>query len=408
VIFEFHGCFWHSCLKCYSDATFNPILQQTMKQINMKHNNRINYIKMKYANYILIELWEHQYNILTKTNDFKAFLESHNLNNNDELKIRNCLYGGRTNAIKLYHNCNDEEYISYIDVTSLYPYVQKYCRYPKGHPIFIYNLDINEFFKTRYFGMIKCSILPPKGLYIPVLPVRLHNKLFFPLCMKCATELNESAICLHSNLERLLNGEWCTEEIYLALEYGYTLHEIYEICHWTDTEMYDPKLKSGGLFTGYINQAMKEKQEASGYPDDCQTDEEKEKYINDFYNAEGIKLDKNKIIKNSGLRFVAKNKANNQWGYLAMNTNKVQHKTIRDINTWLKMLDDDRHIIPNVEIYNSTCPCLQVFFSYNDEFHTGDNKTNVALAAFVTTYGRIHLYKELAKLGKRVLYFTVL
>ena len=40
--------------------------------------------------------------------------------------------------------------------------------------------------------------------------------------------------------------------------------------------MYDPKLKSGGLFTGYINQAMKEKQEASGYPDDCQTDEEKE------------------------------------------------------------------------------------------------------------------------------------
>jgi hypothetical protein len=47
------------------------------------------------------------------------------------------------------------------------------------------------------------------------------------------------------------------------------------------------------------------------------------------------------------------------------------------------MLDDDRHIIHNVEIYNSTCPCLQVFFSYNDEFHTGDNKTNVALAALL-------------------------
>ena len=72
---------------------------------------------MKYAHYILIELWEHQYNILTKTNDFKAFLESQNLNNNDELKIRNCLYGGRANAFKLFHNCNDEEYISYIDVT---------------------------------------------------------------------------------------------------------------------------------------------------------------------------------------------------------------------------------------------------------------------------------------------------
>jgi hypothetical protein len=44
--------------------------------------------------------------------------------------------------------------------------------------------------------MMKCSILPPKGLNIQVLPVRLHNKLFFSLGMKCATELNVSALTI--------------------------------------------------------------------------------------------------------------------------------------------------------------------------------------------------------------------
>ena len=68
-----------------------------------------------------------------------------------------------------------------------------------------------------------------------------------------------------------------------------------------------------------------------------------------------------KILVFLWLRIVAKSKANNQWGYLAMNTNKIQHKTIGDINSWLKMLDD-RNIIHNVEVYDINCPCLQILF----------------------------------------------
>jgi G:T-mismatch repair DNA endonuclease (very short patch repair protein) len=297
IIFEFHGCFWHGCLHCYSDSTFNPIKQQTMKQINFKHNNRIKFIKSRYSSYKLIEIWEHDYDKLSKTQEFEFFLKNNNLNNNNELEIRNCLYGGRTNAIKLYHECNENEKISYIDVTSLYPFVQKYCRYPKGHPQIYYNIDLNYFMDLlnnnyKYFGMIKCSILPPKDLFLPILPVRLHNKLIFPLCLKCAELIQTN--CNHNENERLLNGEWCLEEVYLAIEYGYKIKSIFEIWHWNETEKYDPITKTGGLFTGYINQAMKEKQEASGYPEDCITDIEKENYIQDFYNAEGILLDKNK------------------------------------------------------------------------------------------------------------------
>jgi len=37
---------------------------------------------------------------------------------------------GRTNALKLHHQCRGREQIRYIDYTSLYPYVQKYMPMP--------------------------------------------------------------------------------------------------------------------------------------------------------------------------------------------------------------------------------------------------------------------------------------
>ena len=81
------------------------------------------------------------------------------------LNPRDALFGGRTNAFKLYHKCEAGEKIKYYDFTSLYPFVQKYCRYPVGHPIIITENFGNV---LDYFGIIKCKILPPKRLYIPV------------------------------------------------------------------------------------------------------------------------------------------------------------------------------------------------------------------------------------------------
>ena len=51
--------------------------------------------------------------------------------------------------------------------------------------------DCNEMhLKLNYFGLIKAKILPPCGLLPPVLPIKINNKLMFPLCRTCAT--NES------------------------------------------------------------------------------------------------------------------------------------------------------------------------------------------------------------------------
>ena len=63
---------------------------------------------------------------------------------------------------------------------------------------------------------------------------------------------------------------------------GYTITQIHEVLHWPETEMYDPQSKEGGLFTGYINTFLKLKQQASGYPDQCKTEEERDNYIKQY------------------------------------------------------------------------------------------------------------------------------
>lgn len=105
---------------------------------------------------------------------------------------------------------------------------------------------------------------------------------------------------------------------------------------------------------------------------------------------------------------VAKLKANSQWGFLAMNTNKVRYILLKDISSWNKMIANDQFIIHNVDIFESklhNTTCLQVYYTIADEFTDNESKTNVALASFVTAYARLHLYEELLKLDKRVLYF---
>ena len=47
---------------------------------------------------------------------------------------RDSFFGGRTNASMLYCAAGEGERIRYVDFTSLYPYVNKYCEYPRGHP----------------------------------------------------------------------------------------------------------------------------------------------------------------------------------------------------------------------------------------------------------------------------------
>ena len=60
-----------------------------------------------------------------------------------------------------------------------------------------------------YFGIAKVKILPPRGLYHPVLPYRSNGKLQFPQCKTCADTEDQSP-CTCSKEVKELTGTWCT------------------------------------------------------------------------------------------------------------------------------------------------------------------------------------------------------
>ena len=88
----------------------------------------------------------------------------------EPLNIRDSFYGGRWEPIKLLHDCKSNgQKGRYIDVVSLYPTVMYYDKYPIGHPTRIIK-PIN--YDSNWFGFIYCKVIPPAGLYQPVLPVK--------------------------------------------------------------------------------------------------------------------------------------------------------------------------------------------------------------------------------------------
>ena len=78
--------------------------------------------------------------------------------------------------------------------------------------------------------------------------------------------------------------------------------------------MYHFKATSDCLFKSYIDLFLKIKQESSGWPSDCVTEEQKTSYIRQYEEREGIQLDPANITKNPGRRQVAKLALNSFWG----------------------------------------------------------------------------------------------
>ena len=195
------------------------------------------------------------------------------------VSIRESFFGGRTNNLKFKVDCKPGQKIYYLDVCSLYPYVLKSRKYPKGHPKVITEFENNDI--SGYFGFIKCKVLAPQSLYNPVLPLRLNaksgKKLVFSLCKTCA-ENQSNEDCNHSIKDRAFYGTWTSMELQKAVEVGYQILKIYEVLHYEES-IHD-------LFTGYINKFLKLKTEASGWPNNCVTQEERQQFVDEYSQRE--------------------------------------------------------------------------------------------------------------------------
>jgi len=197
-------------------------------------------------------------------------------------------------------------------------------------------------------------------------------------------------------------GTWVTDEVKMALKQGYTLQHIYEVWHFDNISQYDVVAKTGGLFTEYVNTFLKVKQEASGWPDWCVDENTKQKYIQYYFNTEGIVLDYVKIEKNPGLRSLAKLMLNSFWGKFGQRTNLTQTTHISDPQEFFEMMTSDQQKVKNVQFVNNESVKLE--WVYNDDFVEPSARTNVIIAAYTTAQARLKLYSYLQPLDRRVQY----
>ncbi len=166
---------------------------------------------------------------------------------------------------------------------------------------------------------------------------------------------------------------------------------------------YDPISKKGGIFAEYIDTFFTLKTQASGYPSDCTTEEDKERYISEFERVEGIQLDKNSIQLNPPMRLITKLANNSAWGKFAQNQNKPNTVVLNTASKLFELLHSKEIEVNSILPVNDET--LYVSWSYRYEALAPSGSTNVVVAAFTTAQARLKLYECLQILGPRVLYY---
>ncbi|XP_076840973.1 uncharacterized protein LOC143485425 isoform X1 [Brachyhypopomus gauderio] len=386
--YEFLGCFYHGCDKCFASHEHHPLTQgTTYGSLLERTKTRIQHLKHTY-DLRVTSIWEHEWSEMKKTDeDVKSFLKSFDFP--ERLNPRDALFGGRTNALNLHYVAQPEERIDYYDFTSLYPFVNKTKTYPLGHPVVVFKdfLPIEQ-----YFGIVRVKVLPPRGLWAPVLPYRVNGKLTFPLCRTCV--LHRLSECEHSDDERALTGTWCTQEVIKAVEKGYVVQKIFEVWHFP--------LRSDTLFADYIKMFLKTKQESSGYPSWVKCAADEEEYLRGYEEHEGIRLDAGKITHNPAKRSVAKLALNSLWGKMCQRPDRLNTTLITQPEMFLKFIFSTSIKVRDLSFLNDDVALVQ--WRQADVRCMDPGVSNVFIGVFTTAYARLELYELMDKLQRRVLY----
>jgi hypothetical protein len=381
IIYQYHGCFWHGCPKCFSEDTVNNVNREEMGDLFEQTKERTE--QLKQAGYNVVEMWECQWK---KSSLYKRWK---NMVNDviEPLNPRDAYFGGRTEVFKLKGCSNEENKIKYIDVCSLYPTVMFFDKYPIGHPIKIFE---PRYYDKDWFGLIKCKIVAPRNLYIPTLPVKIRmdkaEKLVFPLCLQCSQ--NRSQKCKHTVEERALVGTWTTEEVNVAISKGYHILDVYEV--------WDFKA-STDIFKTYINKFMKIKLESSPH-----SYKSAQAYADDVKMRQGFDLDITKIKQNQVKRQLAKLAMNSLYGKFGQRNNMSQTEFVTQPSRFYELLLNNK--LTDIHVTYLTEDMIQVNYRYKDVFVDNKFNTNIFIALYTTANARLRLYDQLAKLGKAVLY----
>jgi hypothetical protein len=242
--------------------------------------------------------------------------------------VREAYYGGATDYYKAY-----AQNVYYYDVNSLYPFAM--CR-PIPHKISYYISDMSNMELKDFFGFCKVKVTTPNNLLRPVLPYRLDNRTLYPRGSWIAT--------------------YFSEELKAVARLGY---KIELISGFAFTKEY--------IFNGYV-----------------------EHFYNLKKNSEGAE------------RFIAKMHLNQLYGYFGRKLDLLETINIpknelpfylltRMVKSVVKISPDIYTILVRNNFNHETLYNLNIELSTNMKSSQYLIKSNVAIAAAVTSYARIHM-----------------
>jgi hypothetical protein len=160
-------------VKTLGGETLAERYEQTLARIEL----------IKRAGYHVKIQWECKFDE-AKIVEQKPELIVHSIVKHAPLITRDALYGGRTEAMRLHYKIREgEESVQYCDVMSLYPYIYTYFKFPIRYPVIhVSDVCADKESCLKMDGLFKCTIVPTKDIYHPVLPFRHNKKLLFCLC----------------------------------------------------------------------------------------------------------------------------------------------------------------------------------------------------------------------------------
>jgi hypothetical protein len=193
IIFQFHGCYWHGCPEHF------PTNKDSEED---RYRNTLRLTELfRRSGYTVVEKWECKFREeLISDREVKTYFDAHPTTRVRPLSLREALCGGRTSALRSYikADLSKGETIKMVDVVSEYPNANLRGSYPYGHPTIHLEGDPDMPPIEQWNGVIKCTVLPPRDLFLPVLPYKSNGKLMFPLCRTCVETLN-SDLCHHDD-----------------------------------------------------------------------------------------------------------------------------------------------------------------------------------------------------------------
>ncbi len=407
------GCYYHghfeNCLinPRANASTKNTLLGKTYLQLNNEFEKKVTDLLLNHPNEIdsVKIFWECNYLASKNTDEIlKSFLNNH-FKSRPLIRLcpRSAVRGGFLEcfALKYIKSENPADTFYCLDINGLYSYVAIKNSFMTGpYEILIgssiksivYDLDSYVFIekdlsKTKMYGTMLVTILPPKNLYVPFLQLRLEDGTCInTLCAFCAKICNQNT-CTHSDIERALTAVYFISEINFAITLGYQVLEIHE-CHFFRSADYILK-----EFVQILNCL---KIQNSNCLEKFSTADEKIKYCEFLNETMELKhpfnLTPQNICDNSYLKSFYKLSANSLFGKLEQKSNRTKTKFVTSQNE----LEDI--FFSNDEIESIIClneNCCQIEIKPNEQKQVPNRQANCYIGGQLTAYARQKIYESI-------------